>query len=294
MSKNEIKRIAKYIKNADAIVIGAGSGLSTSAGLLYSGKRFEDNFSEYIKRYGMSDMYSAGFYPFKAQEEKWAYWSKHIYMNRYDFGIGEVYKVLFDIVKEKDYFVITTNVDHQFYKAGFPEERIFATQGDYGLIQCSRGCHKKLYDNEELVYKMINEQQDCKIPTNLVPKCPMCGQNMEVNLRCDNFFVEDSKWHESYNNYQNFLINNGNLNILFIELGVGMNTPSIIKYPFWRLTNSLEKAKYICINLNEAYAPNEIKNKSICINEDITDVIKKIWKDIKMHESEKEIENNEI
>lgn len=273
MNKNKIKCIAKYIKNADAIVIGAGAGLSISAGLSYSGKRFENNFSEYIKRYGMSDMYSAGFYPFESQEEKWAYWSKHIYLNRYEFPSGQVYKYLLEIIKEKKYFVITTNVDHQFIKAGFQSDNIFATQGDYGLLQCKYACHKKLYENKNIVYDMVKIQRDCKIPINLVPKCPVCGGDMEVNLRCDNYFVEDSNWDKAYENYNKFIVENINNNIVFIELGVGMNTPGIIKYQFWKLTNQIANSKYVCINLNETYCPQEIRNKSIYINEDITKVV---------------------
>ena len=283
MDNMKLNKIAEYIKNADAIVLGAGAGLSASAGLLYSGKRFTDNFKEYIDRYGMQDMYSAGFYPFETQEEKWAYWSKHIYFNRYEFSVGKVYKDLLDIVLEKEYFVITTNVDHQFYKAGFPKERVFATQGDYGLLQCANGCHKKLYDNETLVYEMVEKQKDCKIPSELVPKCPVCGGDMEVNLRCDEYFVEDEEWDNSLRRYEKFIGENQNKNIVFIELGVGMNTPGIIKYSFWRMTNNIKDAKYICINLNEAYVPDEIKNKSICINSDISVVVNDLKKLIKQN-----------
>lgn len=273
MDNIKLNKIVEYIKNADAIVLGAWAGLSTSAGLLYSGKRFTDNFNEFIDRYGMQDMYSSGFYPFETQEEKWAYWSKHIYLNRYEFSVGKVYKSLLDILSGKEYFIITTNVDHQFYKAGFPKEKVFATQGDYGLLQYANACHKKLYDNETLVYEMVDKQKDCKIPSELVPKCPVCGGDMEVNLRCDEYFVEDEEWDNSVKNYEKFIDKNRNKNILFIELGVGMNTPAIIKYSFWRMTNKLNDAKYICINLNEAYAPDEIKNKSICINSDISVVV---------------------
>ncbi|MGG7142162.1 SIR2 family NAD-dependent protein deacylase [Clostridium nigeriense] len=281
MSNIKLNKIAEYIQNADAIVIGAGAGLSASAGLLYSGKRFTDNFSEFIDKYGMQDMYSSGFYPFETEEEKWAYWSKHIYLNRYEFPVGEVYKDLLEIVSGKKYFIITTNVDHQFYKAGFSKERVFATQGDYGLLQCAHGCHKKLYDNEALVYKMVEKQKDCRIPSELVPKCPVCGEEMEVNLRCDEYFVEDEEWDNSLANYERFIEENQNKNIVFIELGVGMNTPAIIKYQFWRMTNKLKDAKYICINLNEAYAPGAIMNKSICIESDISEAVNDLKKLIK-------------
>lgn len=269
-------KIAWLIKKADAIVIGAGAGMSTSAGLAYGIERFEKLFPEFIAKYGMQDMYSAGFYPFDTQEEKWAYWSRHIYYNRYDVEAGEPYVDLLNLVRNKNYFVITTNVDSQFSIAGFPEERIFATQGDYGYLQCAKACHKKLYYNESVVRHMIGAQKNCKIPSNMIPKCPVCGGDMEVNLRCDGYFIEDEKWDDACYRYESFLNENSRKNMLFIELGVGMNTPAIIKYPFWKMTQSLKNAYYVCVNFGEAYAPDEIKEKSICINEDIKKVLKNI------------------
>ncbi|MBN7773512.1 SIR2 family NAD-dependent protein deacylase [Clostridium aminobutyricum] len=276
MNNKKIEQITKYIKDAEAIVIGAGSGLSTAAGLTYCGKRFEDYFSEFIERYGMEDMYSAGFYPFQTQEEKWAYWSRHIYYNRYDIQEGKVYMDLYQLVKEGNHFVLTTNVDHQFWLAGFDDEKIFATQGDYGLFQCKRACHKKLYDNEIQVRKMIEKQKDCKIPRELIPKCPKCGGNMEVNLRSDSYFVENEKWNQANRRYQKFLHYNQAKRILFLELGVGMNTPMVIKYPFWQMTYRMKNAKYVCVNLDEANVLNDIAEKSICINADIADVVEEL------------------
>lgn len=273
MSENYIKEINKKIQNADAVVIGAGAGLSTSAGLSYGGKRFTDNFSDFVKRYGMEDMYSAGFYPFETQEEKWAYWSKHIFLNRYEAGKLETYCNLLELIKDKNYFVITTNVDHQFLLSGFDKDRIFATQGDYGIFQCANKCHNKLYSNEKLVREMIEKQKNLKIPSNLVPKCPVCGGKMAINIRCDEYFVEDELWHKSYERYEKFIDNNKDKNLLFLELGVGMNTPGIIKYPFYRMTYSLDNAFYISINQGEAWVPKEINNKSICVNDDISKVI---------------------
>lgn len=263
------ERILKLLEEADAIVIGAGAGLSTAAGLAYSGDRFERNFKDYINHYGMTDMYSAGFYPFETQEEKWGYWSKHIYHNRYEFGPSELYKSILEVVKDKEYFVITTNVDHQFYLAGFNEERVFPTQGDYGLFQCSKPCHDGLYSNEEMVKLMIDVQKDLKIPSELIPKCPKCGENMTMNLRADETFVQGDKWDEDHKKYEKFIVEHQNKNIVFLELGVGMNTPGIIKYPFWRFTNQLPNATYICLNKGEAYVPQEIKDKSISLNIDI-------------------------
>lgn len=268
-----ILKIREEIENADAIVIGAGAGLSTSAGLTYGGKRFEDNFSEFIKKYRMEDMYSAGFYPFETKEEKWAYWSKHIFYNRYHVGSTQVYNDLHKLVNEKNYFVLTTNVDHQFLLSGFENERIFATQGDYGMFQCAKGCHKKLYENESEVKAMIAHQKDCKIPQYLVPKCPVCGGEMEVNLRVDGYFVEDDNWYNAADKYSTFLEENQNKKILFLELGVGMNTPGIIKYPFWQMTNQWKNSFYVCINKGQAWSPNEISERSICVDGDIGQVL---------------------
>lgn len=269
----KIEEIRKEINQADAIMIGAGAGLSTSAGLTYRGKRFDDNFAEFIDKYGMEDMYSAGFYPFDTQEEKWAYWSRHIFYNRYDVGATRIYQVLYDLIKCKNYFVLTTNVDHQFWLADFEDERIFATQGDYGLFQCAKCCHKKLYDNEAEVRAMVFHQKNCKIPEYLVPKCPICGGEMEVNLRCDGYFVEDEKWHQAAEQYYTFLEKNKNKKLLFLELGVGMNTPGIIKYPFWQMANQWKNSFYVCINKGQAWAPDEIKDRSICLDSDIGQVL---------------------
>lgn len=271
--KEQLKRAAEEIQRADAVLMGAGAGLSAAAGLTYTGERFEQNFREFIEKYGLTDMYSSGFYPFETQEEKWAYWSRHIYYNRYHVSALPVYQKLRELMRGKNYFVLTTNVDHQFWKAGFENERIFATQGDYGLFQCAKACHKTLYDNEKQVLEMLDRQKDCRIPTELVPKCPVCSGEMEVNLRCDGYFVEDQSWYEAAKHYEEFLKANEKKRIVFLELGVGMNTPGIIKYPFWQQTNQLENASYICINNGEAWAPPEIAEKSLCLNMDIAKAV---------------------
>ena len=232
----QIDKLKKEIENADAIVIGAGAGMSTAAGFSYSGDRFEKYFSDFHKKYGFSDMYSGGFYPYETLEEYWAWWSRHIWINRYAITVGKPYMDLLNIIKEKDYFVLTTNVDHQFQLAGFDKKRLFYTQGDYGLWQCSKACHNKTYDNKETVYNMVSEQKDMKIPTELIPKCPVCGAPMTMNLRCDNFFVQDKGWYAAVGRYEDFIRRHKNLHILFLELGVGANTPVIIKYPFWQMT----------------------------------------------------------
>ena len=269
----QIDKLKKEIENADAIVIGAGAGMSTAAGFSYSGDRFEKYFSDFHKKYGFSDMYSGGFYPYETLEEYWAWWSRHIWINRYAITVGKPYMDLLNIIKEKDYFVLTTNVDHQFQLACFDKKRLFYTQGDYGLWQCSKACHNKTYDNKETVYNMVSEQKDMKIPTELIPKCPVCGAPMTMNLRCDNFFVQDKGWYAAAGRYEDFIRRHKNLHILFLELGVGANTPVIIKYPFWQMTAKNTNAIYACINYGEAVAPSEIAKQSICINKDISKVL---------------------
>ncbi len=266
----------KKIENADAVVIGAGAGLSTSAGFTYSGKRFEDNFADFIEKYGFKDMYSAGFYPYKTLEEHWAYWSRYIFINRYQNAPKSVYSDLYNLVKNKNYFVLTTNVDHCFQKASFDKHKLFYTQGDYGLWQCGEPCHDKTYDNEAIVKKMVEEQENMRIPSGLIPHCPVCGAPMSMNLRADSTFVEDSGWHTAAKRYQDFIRRHKGLNILYLELGVGGNTPGIIKYPFWQMTYNNPNAAYVCINLSEAYIPTEIREQSVCIGNDIGDVLKQL------------------
>ncbi len=266
-------KLKNALENADAVVIGAGAGLSTSAGFTYSGKRFEENFADFIEKYGFRDMYSAGFYDYDTPEEMWAYWSRYIYINRYTDAPKDTYKTLLDLVKEKNYFVITTNVDHCFQKAGFDKSRLFYTQGDYGLFQCSEPCCNKTYDNEETVREMVAKQKNRKIPSELIPRCPVCGKPMIMNLRSDDTFVEDEGWHSAAARYNHFLRTYRGKRVLFLELGVGANTPGIIKYPFWQMTYENPNALYACINYGEAVAPSDIKDRSIVINGDITEIL---------------------
>ena len=265
----KIDNLKSLIENADAIVIGAGAGLSTAAGFTYSGERFHENFHDFEAKYNFHDMYSGGFYPYDTPEEFWAYWSRYIFINRYSDPPKPVYNELYELVKDKNYFVITTNVDHCFQKAGFDKQRLFYTQGDYGLFQCSVPCHNKTYDNEEIVRKMVKNQRDMKIPSELVPKCPVCGKPMTMNLRSDDKFVEDDGWRAACKRYEDFIRKNKNKRILFLELGVGFNTPAIIKFPFMRMTYMNRKAVYACVNYGDAFSPEEIKDRSVIINEDI-------------------------
>ena len=272
----ELERLKEALKSADTIVIGAGAGLSTSAGFTYSGERFEKHFSDFQEKYGFTDMYSGAFYPYATSEEMWAFWSWNIWVNRYLDPPKPVYENLLKLVKDKDYFVITTNVDHCFQKAGFDKKRLFYTQGDYGLFQCSEPCHDKTYDNEQLVLKMLQEQKDMRIPSELLPRCPRCGKLMTMNLRSDDRFVEDEGWHAAAQRYEYFLRGKSGRKILFLELGVGYNTPVIIKYPFWRMTLNNRNATYACVNFGQAAAPREIAKQSICINDDIGAVLKQL------------------
>lgn len=271
---DKICRLKTALIKADAVLIGAGAGLSTSAGLTYSGERFEKYFKDFADRYGIRDMYSGGFYPFQTLEEYWAWWSRHIWWNRYAAETHSVYSDLLKLVQDKNYFVLTTNVDHQFQLSGFDKKRLFYMQGDYGLFQCSKGCHQKTYDNREIVAQMMREQHDMRIPTNLIPHCPVCGAPMTTNLRCDDTFVQDEGWYAAANRYADFVRRHDSLRILYLELGVGGNTPVIIKYPFWKATAKNPKALYCCINCSEAICPQKIREQSVCMNKDIGQVLR--------------------
>lgn len=270
---DDVARLKRELDTADAVVIGAGAGLSTSAGFTYGGERFHRYFSDFEAEYGYHDMYSGGFYPYATPEERWAFWSRTIYINRYQDPPKPVYQDLLQLVRGKDYFVLTTNVDHCFQKAGFDKQRLFYTQGDYGLWQCSRPCHQKTYDNEAAVRKMFTQQRNLRVPSDLVPHCPVCGAPMSMNLRVDDTFVEDAGWHGAAGRYEAFLRSHQGQHLLFLELGVGGNTPVIIKYPFWNMTHQNPRATYACINLAEAYCPKEIQKQAICIDGDIGNVL---------------------
>ena len=283
----EIEKLHKALCEADAVVVGAGAGLSTAAGFTYSGERFQQHFADFIGKYGFTDMYSAGFYPFPTEEEKWAYWSRHIYYNRYVPAPKPVYDNLLKLLKDKDYFVITTNVDHQFQKAGFDKQRLFYTQGDYGLFQCAKPCHPKTYDNEDVIKRMIAEQMDMRIPSELVPKCPVCGGPMAMNLRSDETFVEDEGWHAASKRYEDFIRRHLNVEtrhgtslpngkVLFLDLGSGGNTPIVFKIPFIQWTMQNPNAIYATINLGEAFTVDQIKDRSIVIDGDIGEVLERM------------------
>lgn len=290
----QTERLRSELETADAVIIGVGAGLSTSAGFAYSGERFKHYFADFEAKYGFHDMYTGGFYPYATPEENWAYWSRYIYINRYMTAPKPTYDKLYELVRDKDYFVLTTNVDHCFQKAGFDKKRLFYTQGDYGLWQCSAPCHAATYDNKAVVCKMVAAQgyviddsgalilpagvtPKMAVPSELIPHCPKCGKPMSMNLRCDNTFAEDAGWYAANRRYDDFLRRHSGEHILFLELGVGMNTPVIIKYPFWRMTAQNLSAVYACLNYGEALAPGEIKDRSICINGDIGEILNKLY-----------------
>ncbi len=289
---DNIKKLKGTLTDVDAVVIGAGAGLSTSAGFVYNGERFEKYFFDFAAKYRFADMYSGGFYPYATQEEFWAYWSRYIWINRYMDAPKPIYEGLFQLVKDKDYFVITTNVDHCFQKAGFDKKRLFYTQGDYGLFQCSVPCHSKTYENENMIREMVLSQGwvigennelvlpkgaslQMAVPTEFLPRCPVCGKPLTMNLRSDDKFVEDEGWHQAAERYENFLRTRSD-KVLFLELGVGYNTPIIIKYPFWQMTAKNPEATYACINYGEAVCPEQINRQSICIDDDIGAIINKL------------------
>ena len=288
-SSIQIQRLKEALADADAVVIGAGAGLSTSAGFSYTGERFTRYFSDFARKYDIRDMYSGGFYPFSTPEEHWAYWSRYIYINRYMDAPKPVYEILYTLIRDKDYFVLTTNVDHCFQKAGFDKKRLFYTQGDYGLFQCSEPCHAETYDNAAIILEMVQFQgyrteggtltlpegisPKMSVPTELIPHCPQCGRPMSMNLRADDTFVEDEGWHIAAGRYSDFLRRHRDMKVLFLELAVGYNTPSIIKYGFWQMTAKNPQAVYACLNQGEAYAPEGIRKQSICIDGDIGKVL---------------------
>jgi NAD-dependent SIR2 family protein deacetylase len=274
--KERVERAAKAFNNAEKLVIGAGAGLSAAAGIEYNGRRFTENFKPFIEKYGMKDLYTSSFYPFKTQEEKWAYWAKHISLNLYETPVKELYITLMELASSKDYFVITTNVEGQFRKAGVDESRFFEVQGNYGYLQCAKGCHDKLYYNEQIIAQMISETSDCRIPSSLVPKCPVCGGDMETNLRKDNFFVQDSNWYISEGNYRKFISETAGKSTVFLELGVGYNTPGIIRFPFEAMVLNNSSAILIRLNRDDQQGKPENFGSTIAFNEDITTIFNDI------------------
>ena len=290
MMDEKVLLLKEKIDQADAVIIGAGAGLSTAAGFVYAGERFDRYFSDFSRKYGFRDMYSGGFYPYDTQEEFWAYWSRYIWINRYMDAPKSTYSDLYKIVKDKDYFVLTTNVDHCFQKAGFDKKRLFYTQGDYGLFQCTKPCCKKTWGNESMIRDMILAQgyiigeynelilpegtaAKMNIPSELLPKCPSCGRPLTMNLRSDNRFVEDEGWQAAAVEYEVWLTQHQDRKVVFLEIGVGYNTPEIIKYSFWQQVYQNKSATYACLNMEEERVPDEIMEQTIMIVGNAHDLI---------------------
>ena len=271
--RNDFGELKELLRGTKNILIGAGAGLSTAAGYTYDGERFKKYFADFAAAYGFSDMYDGGFYPYATPEEFWGFWSRNIFYNRYDLPPNETYCKLLELVRDKNYFVLTTNVDHLFQLNGFDKTRLFYTQGDYGLFQCPTPCHKKTYDNEAIVREMIAAQKNMRVPKDLFPRCPKCGKVMTTNLRIDDTFVEDAGWHAAAYRYEKFLKTHATGDIVYFELGVGGNTPGIIKYSFWRFTAENPCARYVCINKGQAFVPAEISAQSLIIDADIAEVL---------------------
>ena len=291
--EKKLLELKERIAQADAVMICAGAGLSTAAGFVYSGERFNRYFSDFSQKYGFHDMYSGGFYPYKTQEEFWAYWSRYIWINRYMDAPKSTYYDLFRLVRGKDYFVLTTNVDHCFQKAGFDKARLFYTQGDYGLFQCSKPCCKQTWDNESMVRDMVLSQgfiirernkmilpegtiAAMTVPTELLPRCPNCGRPFTMNLRSDDKFVEDEGWQNAAVEYEAWLTAHQHRKIIFLEIGVGYNTPGIIKYNFWQQVYQNPEATYACLNTEETRIPGEIADQAILISGDSGQVIREL------------------
>ena len=278
-SSDQFRRLKQALDGADAVIIGAGAGLSASAGFVYTGERFAEHFSDFQTKYGFEDMYSGGFYPYSTPEEHWAYWSRYIWVNRYMDPPKPVYQKLFQLLQDKDYFVLTTNVDHCFQKAGFEKKRLFYTQGDYGLFQCSEPCCQETFENESIIKAMMQRQRNMRVPSSLIPHCPRCGKPLTMNLRADNTFVEDAGWHAAAERYSEFLRRHKGMKVLLWELGVGYNTPGIIKYPFWKIAAQNAKAVYACINFGQSACPSEIEKQSICIDGDVGETLEQLLRD---------------
>lgn len=277
--RTQVEAFAETLRDADAIIVGAGAGMSTAAGMHYTGTRFTEHFTDFIDVYGFTDMYSGGFYSFPSPREHWAYWSRYVHLNRYTPAPRDTYRVLLDLLAGRDYFVVTTNVDHQFQQAGIDRRRLFYTQGDFGLFQCSVPCHNETYDNETVITQMVARQTNRQVPEDLIPWCPRCGAPMAMNLRADLTFVEDVGWYQAAKRYQGFLAAHKTGRVLYLELGVGGNTPGIIKYPFWQRTFANAQARFVCINAGQAITDEAIRARSITINADIDAVLRQVRDD---------------
>ena len=282
MENNLMERIdllRQAIKEADNIIIGAGSGLSTAAGIDYAGEDFRREFAPWIERYGITDLYTSSFYPFETEEEKWAYWAKHIWFSRYRTGATDLYKLLYSIFNSQfsifNLFVVTTNVDGQFELAGFPKERIFATQGDYCYFQPASGTPKTLIDNREWVMRVLPMIKDCSISTEMIPTMPD-GAPVAMNLRVDESFVEDFHWHQQAKRYTDFVQQASQGNLLLLEFGIGYNTPGIIRLPFEQMAQKFPNTTLVRFNRDNPEPYIQELPRFVAFTEDIATILQQL------------------
>lgn len=268
-----ISFLRQAVQEADHIIIGAGSGLTTAAGIDYAGDDFRREFAPWIERYGFTDLYTSSFHPFETPEEYWAYWAKHIWFSRYRTGATELYKTLLHRFPEA--FIVTTNVDAQFELAGFPTERIFATQGDYRWFQPASGSPKTLVDNREWVFSVLPLIHDCRIPTEMIPSMPD-GSPASLNLRVDDTFVEDFHWHQQAHRYTDFVHRATQNNLLLLEFGIGYNTPGIIRLPFEQMAQRFPHTTLIRFNRDNPEPYIEDMLSFTAFTEDIATVINQL------------------
>lgn len=269
MSDATLQKLAQELNKADAVLVGAGTGLSEAAGFTRTAPYFTRHFSDFIDKYGFEDLCTAARFNYPSQEEKWAFWSRAIYLYRYSPAPRPVYNTLFEIIKDKDYFVITTTADHMFQKSGFDSDRLFYTYGDYGTWQCSQPCNDATYDNEDAVRKMMEAQRDMKVPRSLIPICPACGRKMKVNLLTDDSFVENDGWYRAEERYEHYVRSHKSGRIVFLDIGTTASTPIIIKCPFTQMTYENPLATYATIADCALPEAEEIKDRALYVNNDI-------------------------
>lgn len=272
--KKEIAILLEKIEQSDAICIGAAAGMSTASGQRHhyeSDSNFKKYFSEFEKKYGFQGTFNGFYYPYKTAEERGAFMITALKL-QFDLPVGETYENLYELVKNKNYFVVTTNQDMQFHHL-FPDEKVGTIQGDNAYFQCRRPCHDGLYSSREIVERLYEKIKDCKIPSELIPRCPKCGGELEPWVR-GYTFLEGKKYKEQYKKWEDFLHNNLHKKILFLELGVGRMTPMFIREPFWNFTDQLPQAYYVAVNPKDACMPEELEGKGTIIYEDIAAVLR--------------------
>ncbi|OFO52425.1 NAD-dependent deacetylase [Nosocomiicoccus sp. HMSC059G07] len=273
---SDSETLASLIKDADAVVVGVGAGMSASDGFTYVGDRFKKNFPDFIEKYGWFDMLQASLFDFPTTEEYWAFQSRFVKLNYIDQPVGKSYVALKEMLEHTPYFVITTNADNAFYKADYDMDKVFYYQGEYALMQCSQFCHNETYRDDEMMLKMVEQQQDMKVPYDLIPFCPKCNAKLEINKRnAEKGMVESPHFFEQKARYEAFLNEHKSGKVIYLEIGVGYTTPQFIKHPFWRFTRQNKDAKFVTMNQKSYRIPDDIKEQSIALTDDIQTTIVK-------------------